>query len=819
MKRKTVSCVLMLALIFTLTSVVFAAPVALQQGAVLKDGSEYIAADALVSYKKGAKVGKKFSKNKSHNEIILNNDVYDNVAVVDFTFTKNAENLSIELLEDVTVIAEWKCGTRFMAAELVGTGVYTLPRILHKNKLKKFQMVWISFDATLEPGTIINGAVPKTTLLEPVTRTGKLKKAPGIDMNVSDTTGLITEYAAKDAVNGATAKIMKYAAGEKKFRDKEEWNNTIPVEEGDIFVIKVTSADGRMRNYYKIIAHPYDATSYFTARGFNVPGLTFQPVMPDVNGVRFEPTEVFENVYFIGDSWICTMLYVTDQGNIIMWDALESTDDMINILEPDMKKLGLDPARITTVFVSHGHGDHFGGAKYLQDTYGAKVYMHADDRETMANGRPGGPTPPYIDEFFYTWVWADGTVSNYDVTVDNVTFTFMHTPGHTPGSVSFFVPVTAFDGTQHTLTGWGGTSAPRNNLTGMVDAYLNSATNYRNYINANGVDSFLSMHPFVDYSTDNVAKVLETGSSDALIRTAEEMDLFCWSLLVYVPQKGRTFVDFENIIPGYDPDALNWPYVTYIPEETLGNGALDLSIYQDKLIEAEIFDNVYLVGTGYDTCLIFDSGLGGIVIVDAMTSEADFTGIVEPAMGRLGLDPTRITAVMLTHGHDDKTGFASYLKSTYGANIYMNSLDAGLAGITPDTELVEDDYTIGDFTFSWMHTPGHTPGTMSLLVDIAVLGEAHTAALWGGTSFVYEELALTNYAASIGDFLDASILAGADAAISTHPYFDFSVNKVMALEAGDPDAFILSGDNNLEFMLTSIKVTAEYKLKKFLESL
>lgn len=58
--------------------------------------------------------------------------------------------------------------------------------------------------------------------------------------------------------------------------------------------------------------------------------------------------------------------------------------------------------------------------------------------------------------------------------------------------------------------------------------------------------------------------------------------------------------------------------------------------------------------------------------------------------------------------------------------------------------------------------------------------------------------------------------------LSTHPYFDFSVHKVMAIGAGNPNAFILGGkntpvggDNTLEFMLTSVNVTAQHKLKNF----
>lgn len=144
---------------------------------------------------------------------------------------------------------------------------------------------------------------------------------------------------------------------------------------------------------------------------------------------------------------------------------MNNTDDMINILEPDMAALGLDPADIKIVMISHGHGDHYGGAKYLQDTYGAKVYMSVDDIPPMnAPNRDGSPkdpaTFPILDGFL-----ADGDV----ITFGGLTFEFAATPGHTLGSMSFVVPVTALDdGTEHKLCNWGGTNYPRD-LAGMLD--------------------------------------------------------------------------------------------------------------------------------------------------------------------------------------------------------------------------------------------------------------------------------------------------------------------------------------------------------------
>ena len=567
------------------------------------------------------------------------------------------------------------------------------------------------------------------------------------------------------------------------------------------------------------VSSDYDPEIYYNNGGFNVPGLTFQPAKPDTIGSRFEPVEVFENVYFIGDTWVCCLLYVTDQGNIIMWDALEYEADYEDILVPDMEKLGLDPADIKTVLLSHGHFDHIGLSGFLEETNGAEVYICEDDEELMLSNEEryaedGTPLPKNYK--FY----GDGDT----YTLDNVTFTFMHTPGHTDGSMSFFVPVTDFDGEEHILCCWGGTSAPRDAEGTQV--YLGSVQKFRDYIADNGVDCFLSMHPFVDYSTDNVAMVRESGSSDALIKTPEQMDFFMQTLHVYTVMKGKLAEDgiteFTN--EGYGSKVLSMPYIVYIPEEDTGNGYMHL----DQEIKAEIFDDVYLIGNGTDASLLFDT-TDGIVVVDAMTSEDDFTDCVQPAMESFGLDPADITAVMLTHGHADKYGFANYLKDAYGAKIYMNKLDeataeadyatATAAGKTisipdVDEDLTAGNYTFGQFRFDWYATPGHTPGTMSFTVNVTVDGEAHTAALWGGTTFNYEKAQLAAYVDSIAAFIDACNEKGADALVSTHPYFNYEVEKINDLLTGDAEAFILSDANNtVEFALKCISLTAQYKLK------
>ena len=98
-----------------------------------------------------------------------------------------------------------------------------------------------------------------------------------------------------------------------------------------------------------------------------------------------EPAKVFDNLYFLGQSEYSSWAVVTSQG-IIVIDAIfdYSIEDEVT---GGMKKLGLDPAQIKYVIVSHGHGDHSGGAKYLQDKYGAHIILSEADWDLLDRTR------------------------------------------------------------------------------------------------------------------------------------------------------------------------------------------------------------------------------------------------------------------------------------------------------------------------------------------------------------------------------------------------------------------------------------------------
>jgi metallo-beta-lactamase class B len=107
------------------------------------------------------------------------------------------------------------------------------------------------------------------------------------------------------------------------------------------------------------------------------------------------PTKIFDNLYYLGTRYVGSYALVTSQG-IVLIDALDNWDEAKTNIEDGLAAFGLKAADIKIVMISHGADDHYGGAKYFQDKYGAKVYMTAESWDDALSGRgqrSGGPAP------------------------------------------------------------------------------------------------------------------------------------------------------------------------------------------------------------------------------------------------------------------------------------------------------------------------------------------------------------------------------------------------------------------------------------------
>ena len=94
--------------------------------------------------------------------------------------------------------------------------------------------------------------------------------------------------------------------------------------------------------------------------------------------------------------------------------------------------------RVTAIIITHAHIDHIGGAQKLKAATGAPVYMNARDQELYDHldvqaGWLGMPTPE-LTEFDVPAREGDS------LTLGPAQFHILHTPGHTQGSISLWIP-------------------------------------------------------------------------------------------------------------------------------------------------------------------------------------------------------------------------------------------------------------------------------------------------------------------------------------------------------------------------------------------
>ncbi|MSO82904.1 MAG: MBL fold metallo-hydrolase [Acidobacteria bacterium] len=151
---------------------------------------------------------------------------------------------------------------------------------------------------------------------------------------------------------------------------------------------------------------------------------------------RMEPVKLFDNLYYMGYTDIGAWAITTSDG-IILLDTLNSTQDAEDLMVPDMRKLGLDPATIKHAIVGHGHFDHFGGASYFQQK-GARISLTAIDWDLIervpANQTPQQTARPRPKRDL---VLTDGQ----KITLGDTTLTILAQPGHTEGAIAVMFPV------------------------------------------------------------------------------------------------------------------------------------------------------------------------------------------------------------------------------------------------------------------------------------------------------------------------------------------------------------------------------------------
>lgn len=156
--------------------------------------------------------------------------------------------------------------------------------------------------------------------------------------------------------------------------------------------------------------------------------------------------------------------------------------------------------------------------------------------------------------------------------------------------------------------------------------------------------------------------------------------------------------------------------------------------------ERVIGEGVYIIGgpgithASDATSFILVCG-NELVMIDSGAGESG--ELLVNNMEQLGLTPDSISTLILTHCHIDHIGSAPYLRQRFGCRLIIHDLDADviergdpsstaaeLYGTTfpptqIDTRLIGEQGSLkfGTEEIHWLHTPGHTPGSLSLYCD------------------------------------------------------------------------------------------------------
>lgn len=210
--------------------------------------------------------------------------------------------------------------------------------------------------------------------------------------------------------------------------------------------------------------------------------------------VALPPTRVFDNLYFVGSRSVSSWAIATDEG-IILIDALRNAEEVRAVMEPGLRSVGLNPANIKYVLVTHGHGDHYGGVRYLVERYRPRVVMSAIDWREVAKPKLQFDAPH----------WGRPPVRDVEVTDgdrltlgrSSIELHVMRT--HTPGTISPIIRVTD-RGRRHTVLLWGGTAFNFGPIPERLNAYAAAAERMRTLAAQRGVDVFISNHPRPDGS-------------------------------------------------------------------------------------------------------------------------------------------------------------------------------------------------------------------------------------------------------------------------------------------------------------------------------
>ncbi len=166
-------------------------------------------------------------------------------------------------------------------------------------------------------------------------------------------------------------------------------------------------------------------------------------------------------------------LVVSKNNNAVLVDAPDEAEYIVDVAKKNN-------CQIKKILLTHGHCDHIGATAQIQKMTACEVYIHEDDAKKLSDSVGN------LTSFF--GLMTVETVNDYEtvkegdkITLDEMTFEVLHTPGHTSGSVCYLVEDIMLSGDTLFNLSIGRTDMPDGSMSTLSKSLKRLCENDKNY--------------------------------------------------------------------------------------------------------------------------------------------------------------------------------------------------------------------------------------------------------------------------------------------------------------------------------------------------
>jgi len=155
----------------------------------------------------------------------------------------------------------------------------------------------------------------------------------------------------------------------------------------------------------------------------------------------------------------CYIIGCTKTKEVAIIDPAEESKVLLKLIKDNEFQLKY-------IINTHGHADHIGGNKLLKEKYSAKLLIHMLDEEMLINSKKNFS--------FYTGIPVQSPPSDeyledgMNISLGFLELFIIHTPGHSPGSISIKVGNMIFTGDTLFKDGIGRTDLPGGSMSDII---------------------------------------------------------------------------------------------------------------------------------------------------------------------------------------------------------------------------------------------------------------------------------------------------------------------------------------------------------------